>query len=337
MTLSSNKYNNLIRDCIDIRFEKQLCDWAYLNLLMKIAETCLGEGNEATMLAAFIYCQTGYRMRLAQDVNTSKLYLMYASDFNIYDCNFYRIDNKNYYLFDKNKKAGRLSICNIPYPNEQLMSLMLTMPQKLEYEKTVPRTIIPEAHPDMKITVSVNKHLMDFYEGYPSSMINNNFMTRWAMYANTPLDENVKNQIYPVLREKIKGLSKVEAVNLLLSFLQTGFKYEYDEDVWGADRAFFAEETLYYSSCDCEDRAILLSRLIRDLVGVECALVYYPGHLAMGVSFGDETIEGTYYEYEGKRFYVCDPTIMGIGAPVGMPMEMFADCAEVSLILLENK
>jgi hypothetical protein len=169
-------------------------------------------------------------------------------------------------------------------------------------------------------------------------MINNNFMTRWAMYANTPLDDNVKNQIYPVLREKIKGLSKVEAVNVLLNFLQTGFDYELDDDVWGGDRPFFAEETLYYPACDCEDRSILLSRWVRDLVGCEVALVYYPGHLAMAVNFGDEKPEeGTYYLWDDKPFYVCDPTIMGIGAPVGVPMEMFADCAEVSLIVLEDK
>jgi hypothetical protein len=277
-------------------------------------------------------------MRLSVDLNTGKLFILYATDYSIYDCNFFRLDGKNYYLFAKDKKALRLSVCNIPYPNEQLMSLMLSQPQKFDYEKTVPRTIISKENPDMKLTVSVNKHLLDFYEGYPSSMINNNFMTRWAMYANTPLDDNVKNQIYPVLREKIKGLSKVEAVNVLLNFLQTGFDYELDDDVWGGDRPFFAEETLYYPACDCEDRSILLSRWVRDLVGCEVALVYYPGHLAMAVNFGDEKPEeGTYYLWDDKPFYVCDPTIMGIGAPVGVPMQMFADCAEVSLIVLEDK
>ena len=84
--------------------------------------------------------------------------------------------------------------------------------------------------------------------------------------------------------EEIKKLGKLEAVERLLNLLQTGLTYGYDSEVWGCDRAFFAEETLYYPFCDCEDRAILLSRLVRDLLGLETILVYYPGHLAMAVS-----------------------------------------------------
>ena len=35
--------------------------------------------------------------------------------------------------------------------------------------------------------------MIDFYNTYPTSEINGNVMTRWAMYANTPLDEHVKS------------------------------------------------------------------------------------------------------------------------------------------------
>ncbi len=334
VSLSSKNYNNLIRDCMDIRFEKQLCDWAYLNMLQKAAAACVGEGNEATMLAGFIYCQSGYRMRLCRDGN--RLDVLYASDYHIYDCDYFRIDGQAFYLLDKKRKIANLSICNVPYPNEQSMSLMLNAEQKLDYEAGNKRNIVSERDRSLKVDVAVNKHLIEFYNNYPSSMINDNYMTRWSMYANTPLDEHVKEQLYPVLREKIKGMSKVEAVNKLLNFIQTSFKYEYDDDVWGGDRVFFAEESLFYPSCDCEDRAILLSRLVRDLTGQKVVLVHYPGHLAMAVNFGDEQPNGTYYMLDDERYYVCDPTILGAGAPVGMPMNVFADCKDVNLILLDN-
>lgn len=87
--------------------------------------------------------------------------------------------------------------------------------------------------------------------------------------------------------------------------------------VWGQDRAFFAEETLYYPYCDCEDRSILFSRLVRDLVGLDVALVYYPGHLATAVRF-NEAVEGEGLIINGDKFIVCDPTY--IGAPVGVQM-----------------
>lgn len=107
--------------------------------------------------------------------------------------------------------------------------------------------------------------------------------------------------------------------------------YEYDDKVWGGDRAFFADETLYYPYCDCEDQSILFSRLVRDLLGLEVVLVYYPGHLATAVQF-TENITGDYVAMNGKRYVICDPTY--IGAPVGATMPEM-DNAKAKIILLE--
>jgi hypothetical protein len=41
------------------------------------------------------------------------------------------------------------------------------------------------------------------------------------------------------------------AANMLLNWVQMGLTYAYDEKVWGHDRAFFAEESLFYPFCDC--------------------------------------------------------------------------------------
>ena len=99
--------------------------------------------------------------------------------------------------------------------------------------------------------------------------------------------------------------------------MQTAFVYEYDDIVWGGDRAFFADETLYYPYADCEDRAVLFSRLVRDLLGLEVVLLYYPGHLATAVAFSEE-VAGDYLVFDNQRYIVCDPTY--IGAPVGRTM-----------------
>lgn len=93
----------------------------------------------------------------------------------------------------------------------------------------------------------------------------------------------------------------------------------------------FAEETLFYPYCDCEDRAILFTRLVRDLLGLKTILVYYPGHLASAVCFS-ENVPGDYVVLNGKRFVVSDPTY--IGAPVGMTMPDMDNNA-ASVILLE--
>lgn len=95
---------------------------------------------------------------------------------------------------------------------------------------------------------------------------------------------------------------------------QIGFPYLYDDVVWGRDRAFFAEETFYYPGSDCEDHAILFSHLVRDLLGLDVALVYYPGdkdpkqsHLATAICF-NEDVRGDYIMVGNRKFYVADPT-----------------------------
>jgi hypothetical protein len=150
------------------------------------------------------------------------------------------------------------------------------------------------------------------------------------MYANTPMDKNLEEQLYPQMREKLAGMSKLDAVQHLLNWVQTGLEYEYDDNVWGHDRAFFGEESLFYHFCDCEDRSILLSHLVRDLVGLDVVLVYYPGHLAMAVDF-KEDVDGEYYMYDNRKFVVCDPTY--IGASVG---QAAMEPNGITLILLDS-
>ena len=109
-------------------------------------------------------------------------------------------------------------------------------------------------------------------------------------------------------------------------------EYEYDNKVWGHDRAFFSEESLYYPYCDCEDRSILFSRLVRDLVGLDVILVYYPGHLASAVRF-DEDLPGDYIALNHRKYMVCDPTY--IGASIGMSMPNM-DNQTAKVILLKR-
>ena len=61
---------------------------------------------------------------------------------------------------------------------------------------------------------------------------------------------------------------------------------------------------------------------MRDLVGLDVILVYYPGHLAMAVNFPGD-VEGDYITFEGRKYTVCDPTY--IGARVGETMPIVKD------------
>ena len=325
--LSGKAYNNTIRDCLELRITRQLSDWAYLNMLDAFSEACLGNSNEAVLLMAYIYCQSGYRMRIGT-IN-EQLYLLYASQHIVYNKAYYTLDNDYYYIYDSNVTS--LKICDIAFPKEKSLSFYIPQAQKFDYAPSDLRHLKSRRYPDMDITSKVNKNVIAFCNSYPKSSIWDNFMTRWAMIANTPMEKGVKELLYPQLQKVIKGLSEKEAMERLLNWVQTSLVYEYDDKVWGGDREFFAEESLYYPYADCEDRSILLSRLVRDLLGLKTILIYYPGHLAMAVEF-TEQVKGDYIMLDGRKFVVCDPTY--INANVGMTMSSM-DNSKAKVILLD--
>lgn len=120
--------NNTIRDCLYLRESLNLCDWAYLNLLSTFTKKLYGKSNEATMLTSYIYCESGYKMRLGR--NGSNICLLYACKHGIYDVAYFEIDNINFYPFECEPK--HLEICDASYPQEQPLSLFITKNQKFE-------------------------------------------------------------------------------------------------------------------------------------------------------------------------------------------------------------
>ena len=241
--------------------------------------------------------------------------MLYGSQHQIYDKGYFSIEGLNFYPFSPTSNS--LSICNAAFEGETPLSLIIDKEQLLGGDMSAERTVTTKQNKSMSATSYVPQKLIEFYDTYPTSSLDSNPMTRWAMYANTPLAQKTKDKLYPSLREYIPNNDKILAAEMLLNWVQTGFVYEYDDKVWGHDRAFFAEETLYYPYCDCEDRSILYSRLIRDLLNLDVALIYYPGHLATAVCF-DQDVQGDAMIINGRKFIVCDPTY--IGAPVGAQM-----------------
>lgn len=327
--LGDERLNNTIRDCLGLRYDLQLNDWAYLLMLQKFAETIYGrKTNEAILLTAYLYIQSGYKVRLGAD--NFRLYMLVASKHTIYRKSYYELDGDNYYSFEE--LPMNLKICNISFPNEKSLSLILQKGPKLAIDETEERIVSSTKYPDINISFTNNKNIIDFFNSYPTSKLGDNVVSRWAMYANTPIQECIKEQIYPPLKKSLDGCDDVTSVEKLLNLVQTGFEYEYDDVIWGCDRAFFAEETLFYPFCDCEDRSILFTRLVRDILGLKCILVYYPGHLAAAVALSKDIV-GDYIEYEGDKFFITDPTY--IGAPIGTTMKNM-DNNKATVILLDN-
>ena len=303
--LSEPTYDIIIAECLAQRDERNLCDWAYLKLTQAVAENYCGKGtNEAVVMQMYLLTQSGYQMRIGYADN--RLSLLIGSKETIYGYKYYQLDGKKFYVLDKDLKSKGMNIFNHSFPKETPFSLDITQPD-LAVVKTSPRTLVSKRYPNVKVVIETNKNLIDFYNEYPLS-------SRWENYSKASLSPTLKSTLYPVLRKSIEGKTKLEAANILINFVQTGFEYATDGEQFGYERPLFPDESFYYPYCDCEDRSILFSCLVRELLGLEVVLLDYPTHIATAICF-PEDVCGDYLMLDGKKFVISDPTY--IGAPVG--------------------
>lgn len=102
--------------------------------------------------------------------------------------------------------------------------------------------------------------------------------------------------------------SMVEIANVL-AFAQS-VEYKYDKDSTGIDEYWrFPIETIYDKVGDCEDSTILAAAVLYRL-GYEIALLFPPGHAALGVVVPDD-LQGHFLEHEGRKYFYCETTDEG--------------------------
>ncbi len=152
---------------------------------------------------------------------------------------------------------------------------------------------------DTKIPVS----LYDYYRKLPRPPT-----TNYSVYVTHPLDD----PYIDTLVEKIKnaaqqeGFSAYQTVEFAATFVQS-LPYTVDSITTPYDEyPRYPIETLVDNGGDCEDTSILLASII-DEMGYGVVLLMLPNHVAVGVK-GGEDIYGTYYDYEGSKYYYLETT-----------------------------
>jgi len=133
----------------------------------------------------------------------------------------------------------------------------------------------------------------------------------WAVYATHPGNEWLTGGLADVIERDAPGLgyTDYDIVECAVVFVQS-IPYTTDADTKAkSDYPRFPIETVVDGSGDCEDHAILLAAVTHDL-GYDTILLNYPDHVAVGIA-GDQAIQGTYYEWRGKRFYFVETTSTG--------------------------
>lgn len=324
VTLAADKYLSVLAQCAEYREKLNLCDWGYVRFLQEMTTSFFtaSHSNEAVLMQIYLLVQSGYRVRMARSDNS--LVLLLPIEHDVYDYSYLTVDGIPYYIIDDGARSGRsFYVYDRAFPQEMALSLYMPSPPSLQAvgTKTVERTLTSKKQ--VSVTVETDRNLIDFYNDYPVS-------SQWGFYSSASLSQEIKSELYPTLRHYIDGMGSAEAANLLLNFVQTAFEYKTDDEQFGYERPLFGDETFFYPYCDCEDRSILYSILVRDLLGLDVVLLNYPGHLATAVKFKEDVI-GDYILLNDGKYIVCDPTY--IGASIG---EAMPDCRDEKAVIVRT-
>ena len=316
--MSKSNYEDFLKQAQLYKQRMNLNDWGYCEFINKTAEKLYpGSRNESNMFDWFMLTKSGYEAKIGY--SGDNVYLLLPTSGVLYGVAYYMFGSSTtkFYnvMFDRYEKpvTTRLFSYDQNYPNAtKLTSYKVDAAPSIRHD--IQSKTLKFTHNGSEYTVKVeyDRSAVRFFEYYPQTSL--------EVYFDAVPSSDARTSLLAALRPLIKDRSETEAVDLLLHFVQTAFKYETDDQQFGREKPFFPEETLYYPACDCEDRSVLFSFLVRNLLGLDVIGLGYPNHVATAVRFkGDVT--GDQVVYQNKRYIICDPTY--INADYGMCMPQF--------------
>lgn len=293
--------------------EMNLNDYFIYELTRSYVETKFGDRTPFTrdVLIHFLLCNMGYDVRFAETASGTSLILMPCNQ-TVFGHTYIIIDGKNYYVFgDRSLSQGEaIYTCYLPSDFQLGKSFEMQLGElRLPYK---PQQFCVE-YDGITLRGEINANLYPMLYHYPQMPIGD--------YAASVVDGKLRQTIVSQMSEALKDNGRRDKVERMLHFTQSAFEYATDKENHGFEKPYFFEEMLFYPKSDCEDRAIFYSYLLYRVAGVENHLISYPGHECVSVTMPSEAIEGTSYDYEGKVFFISDPTY--IGATTGMCMPQY--------------
>lgn len=299
--------------------EHRLNDWFLYELIRAYcdAEPQMEQPGQRMALAHYMLANAGFDVRIALTTLGEPL-LLVPFEQEVYARSYTTLGEKKYYLFFDNmsERDGtapiRFYTCDMPLDVDcgRTLDLLIRDGLAIPYYPYTYRFCFG----GLQIQGELNANIMPMLYRYPQMAIGD--------YAQSVVSDEIQKEVTRQFAKQLGGLPQQEAVDKLLQFVQSAFEYATDHEQHGFEKPYFFEEMLYYPQCDCEDRSVFYSYLLRSVLGVENHLIEYPGHESVSVNLGT-TIDGYGYVYEGCNFYISDPTF--IGAKTGMCMPDYID------------
>ena len=303
-------YKPLLADCRQLKKDLKLNDWGVFLFVRDVSNALCADANASVVMQQFLLNELGYKSKMARRADRDQMLLFVATDCKMYGRPYFTKDGLNYYNLTSDETC-QFYMCQEDSPKAK-SSIDMQITNAPLLNSGMVNSVHKNGAGTVAVSVDVPKSLMLFYKSMPQC--------DYSVYVNAKVNPAVADRLLSSLAPIVEGKSETEAANLLINFVQTGFKYATDQEQFGYEKPFFVEELFYYPYCDCEDRAVLYSYLVRNLLKLDVVLLDYPNHIATAVCF-NENVSGDFVTVEGKKYIVCDPTY--IGASIGKAMPQF--------------
>ena len=305
-----------------LKTDYKMNGWSVLKIAEKTSEKLYSSEKDKILMTWFLLLKSDYDVKIAYSADN--IYLLYVSDIKIYASPYITENKKNYYFYNKtSSKQERIRTYSGSFVKKP--SVVKLTPENPDHFKEEPNSrdiSFKYKSRTYPVNLEYNNSLIYYYSEYPQVDISCYFRKNISDRAI----ESYRRSLYPYIRE----MDKKEAVQFILTFVQTGFEYKTDGSQFGYEKPMFPDESLHYPYIDCEDRAALFISIVRELTGLDAVALDYPGHIAAAVNFNDD-VKGDYFNYKGKKYIVCDPTY--INASIGMTMP---DYKNIKPVIIET-
>lgn len=301
--MENTDFHVLVNELQKQKSDFQLNDWLYYELMTAALDQIFENKSslQKTLTAWFLLSKSGYDTRLTYLENTAYLYVYTENE--LFDVPMIGEGERKYVnltsLHKKRSRQSMLYMLNF-VANEKgiafsfiLNQFPLFRTQPLERELEFMNGNIYH-----QLKVQTDYTIVELMKKYP--------VIAEKQYLETPLSPLVQQSLLPQLQKMIEKKSEKDALKLLVAFTRSAFHYKEDKENFGRSKPMIADEVFYYKYSDCEDRSALFYSLVRSLLRLPMIIVAFPDHLSIAVEL--EQPVGTAIPYQGKNYYLCDPT-----------------------------
>ncbi len=281
-----------------------LNDWLYYKLMKAAVREfySVESQTQVELTTWFLLSKKGWNTRLAY--SGSNVFVYVFTEDELFEIPMIDDDGKTFVNLTgigmkKRLRQGIYMLNFTPGPNGVAFSFYLqSLPRFHPNQETRSFTFNFKGQ-KYQIDIQVDKRIKLLMDDYPIFAENE--------YLEVPFSETVERSLIPQLRVFLKGKSEAEALEFLVAFTRSSFRYKKDQEYFGDSKPMIAEEVFHYPFSDCEDRSALFYSLVKELLDLPMLIIAYPDHLTIAVAFSPEK-GGDVIRFRGRNYYICDPT-----------------------------